>query len=521
MRQFYRDSQRAVRAGHAGQETCASRYNSACARTPRVALRHGSRRHHCARPGRPRRRARRRQGRVRRGRADRRARRDRSLSRSKPSYDQARVAALQTREPFARRRRAARISASAAAAACSISMHAAQVAVKQRVLEDALWHIGRVRPQMMLAPIHGLDVGLPPARAAVGAPRAQERRRAGRLSREEIELRRRHDELRGAARAHLRAAAGTARADRRDCRSTTACRRSSWRCGESDAGTGRRDGAAHPRSRCRPSDERDLLAFAAPASASSSGCSPQGPATVRPFGAARRNCRTRCPISTSRFAFEPTDFTQVNAEINRVLVRRAIGLLDPRPGERIADFFCGLGNFTLPIARRGAQVLGVEGNAALVRRAEANAAAQRPRRARPLRRPPTCSRRRPRVIAALGHARQGADRPAARRRDRAGQGAGRERGIARIVYVSCNPATLARDAAVLVNQNAATSLRAAGIANMFPHTAHVESIALFERGPRCRRGAKKRAPMRAPFIEPMPFAVSRADRRRSAAGSGC
>src|SRR5690606_32154301 len=74
-----------------------------------------------------------------------------------------------------------------------------------------------------------------------------------------------------------------------------------------------------------------------------------------------------------RMPFRPTDFTQVNARINEVLVRRAVRWLDPRPGERVADLFCGLGNFTLPIAARGAQVFGIEGNRALVERAAANA----------------------------------------------------------------------------------------------------------------------------------------------------
>jgi hypothetical protein len=69
-----------------------------------------------------------------------------------------------------------------------------------------------------------------------------------------------------------------------------------------------------------------------------------------------------------RIDFKPTDFTQVNHAVNRVLVRRALRLLDPQPGERIADLFCGLGNFTLPIARSGAEVLGIEGSPALVRR---------------------------------------------------------------------------------------------------------------------------------------------------------
>ena len=92
--------------------------------------------------------------------------------------------------------------------------------------------------------------------------------------------------------------------------------------------------------------------------------------------------------------FAPTEFTQVNRAINRVLVRRAMALLDPRPGERVADFFCGLGNFTLPIARRGAEVVGVEGSDALVARARENAAAQRPRRPHDASRARTCSRRR-------------------------------------------------------------------------------------------------------------------------------
>jgi 23S rRNA (uracil1939-C5)-methyltransferase len=171
-------------------------------------------------------------------------------------------------------------------------------------------------------------------------------------------------------------------------------------------------------------------------------------------------------------------------------------LLDPRPEERIADFFCGLGNFTLPIARSGAQVLGIEGSAALVARAKQNAAANGLDKD---------------SLSLQGRGGEGAAEFAAMNlfeiteagydqlgffdkllidppRDGAielvkslgfvdGRGANAPR---RIVYVSCNPATLARDAQVLVQIHGYT-LKAAGVMNMFPHTSHVESIAVFDK----------------------------------------
>ncbi|HSS46509.1 MAG TPA: 23S rRNA (uracil(1939)-C(5))-methyltransferase RlmD [Burkholderiales bacterium] len=183
------------------------------------------------------------------------------------------------------------------------------------------------------------------------------------------------------------------------------------------------------------------------------------------------------PEFAVRIAFQPTDYTQVNHPMNRMLVRRAMQLLDPRPGERIADLFCGLGNFTLPIARLGAEVLGAEGNAVLLQRAQQNAAQnglagkarfQVANLFEPAEASLGCGRfdkillDPPRdgaieVVKALA-----ADSPG------------------RIVYVSCSPATLARDAAVLVRVKG-YQLKAAGVVNMFPHTSHIESIALFER----------------------------------------
>jgi 23S rRNA (uracil1939-C5)-methyltransferase len=177
-------------------------------------------------------------------------------------------------------------------------------------------------------------------------------------------------------------------------------------------------------------------------------------------------------------AFRPTDFTQVNHAVNRVLVRRALRLLDPQPGERIADMFCGLGNFTLPIARSGAAVVGIEGSAALVERGRDSAVANGLIKnvlfdvANLF----ECTEA---SLAALGHfdkmlidpPREGAFELV----KALGEDAPR-----RIVYVSCNAATLARDAQHLVAIKGYRFV-SAGAVNMFPHTAHVESIAVFER----------------------------------------
>jgi len=176
--------------------------------------------------------------------------------------------------------------------------------------------------------------------------------------------------------------------------------------------------------------------------------------------------------------FSPLDFTQVNHGINRMLVRRALALLEPQQHERIADMFCGLGNFTLPIARSGAHVVGVEGASSLVERACANAALNG-LAANTGFQVANLFEATPESLARLG------------RFDKMLIDPPREGALAlvralgadaprRIVYVSCAPATLARDAAVLVHEQG-YRLRGAGIANMFPQTSHVESIALFER----------------------------------------
>ncbi len=205
----------------------------------------------------------------------------------------------------------------------------------------------------------------------------------------------------------------------------------------------------------------------------------KGPDSVKRFHPAEApGLDYRLPEFQVVMPFGPTEFTQVNAGVNRILVGRAVRLLDPLPGERVLDLFCGLGNFTLPLARSGAMVTGVEGSQTLVERARENAALNGLTAN-------TCFQ-----VANLFEATEDSlsllgpvdklliDPP----RDGAVEVVKSVGSISpkRIVYVSCNPATLARDAHILVHQQGYT-LKAAGVANMFPHTAHVESLALFER----------------------------------------
>jgi 23S rRNA (uracil1939-C5)-methyltransferase len=179
--------------------------------------------------------------------------------------------------------------------------------------------------------------------------------------------------------------------------------------------------------------------------------------------------------------FRPTEFTQVNHAVNRLMVERAVKLLDPKPNEKIADLFCGLGNFTLPIARSGAQVIGVEGSDALTTRASENAAANGLSAntsffaADLYTDQESAMKRVPKVAKMLiDPPRDGAVEVCKLLTREA------RPELKRIVYVSCSPSTLARDSDVLVNVNG-FRLVSAGVVNMFPHTAHVESIAVFER----------------------------------------
>jgi len=193
----------------------------------------------------------------------------------------------------------------------------------------------------------------------------------------------------------------------------------------------------------------------------------------------------RLPESDILMPYRPTDFTQVNHAINEVLVRRALALLAPQPTDRVADLFCGLGNFSLPLARRAREVVGIEGSQALVTRAADNAAANglaaKTRfRVQNLFEMEARSWRtlEPFDRLLIDPPREGALEVCKALADQMGEDVRFK--PQRVVYVSCNPATLARDAGILVNVGG-YRLSAAGAVNMFPHTSHVESIAVFER----------------------------------------
>jgi 23S rRNA (uracil1939-C5)-methyltransferase len=207
---------------------------------------------------------------------------------------------------------------------------------------------------------------------------------------------------------------------------------------------------------------------------------PKGPDSAYPFHPIDASELAYClPEFDLVMPFRPTEFTQVNHGINRMLVRRAIGLLDPRPGERIADFFCGLGNFSLPIARRGARVVGLEGSQGLVDRARENAV-RNGLGERTEFHVADLFQMTAEVYRAQGNFDKLLIDPPRDGAIELVKSLSEAAAPERIAYVSCSPATLARDAAVLVHQKG-YRLVAAGVANMFPHTAHVESIALFER----------------------------------------
>ncbi len=183
------------------------------------------------------------------------------------------------------------------------------------------------------------------------------------------------------------------------------------------------------------------------------------------------------PAFDVSLAFEPVDFVQVNGDINQRMVERAVELLDVRPTDRVLDLFSGIGNFSLPLARRTGAVLGIEGEASLVRRAAANAERNGIDNAEFL----------AVDLAAIDGSetwlKAGCDRLLLDPARTGAEAVVRRIGIIdpdRIVYVSCHPGTLARDAGLLVH-DAGYRLEAAGIIDMFPHTAHVESIAVFSK----------------------------------------
>jgi 23S rRNA (uracil1939-C5)-methyltransferase len=395
-----------------------------------------------------------------------------SSYRKKPNYEQAQVVAIRKHSPF---RVTPRCRWFGVCGGCSHQHldEAAQVAVKQRVLEDCFAHIGQVKPGSILPPVHGPTWGY---------------RTRARLSVRNVPKK-------GGVLVGFHERKSSYVADMTSCEVLP--RRISDllpRLRELVAGLSIRDRLPQIELAAGEdvdvlvlrileplsvADEQSLRAFA-DTHRVQFWLQPGGPDTAYPFYPLDApELSYRLPEFSLVMPFRPTEFTQVNHGINRMLIRRAMRLLDPRPGERIADFFCGLGNFSLPIARMGAFVLGVEGSSGLVARAVENAA-RNGLTGRSEFRVADLFQMTPQTYAALGHfdkllidpPRDGAIELVKSLPDAGAPN--------RIVYVSCGPSTLARDAAVLVHQKG-YRLISAGVANMFPHTAHVESIALFER----------------------------------------
>ncbi len=350
--------------------------------------------------------------------------------------------------------------------------HRAQVAYKQRVLEDALWHIGRVRPEQVLSPIYAQPWGY---------------RHRARLSA-------RYVRKKGGSLVGFRERQSSYVTDMDSCevlpprvsRLIPALRQLIDQLSiceqlpQIELAIGEPEIVLVFRVLAWPNeDDQSLLRAFAEQQQVQVWLQSKGPDTAAPFWPLNPPAlRYSLSEYALQFEFRPTDFTQVNHAVNQMLVRRALGLLQPQAGERVADFFCGLGNFTLPMARLGAQAMGYEGSAELIARARQNAqanglAAQTEFAAINLFDAKACA-----ALPSFAGGKVLLDPPREGAVELLKSFAGRE--PQRIVYVSCDPATLARDVGYLCG-SLGYDLRAAGIANMFPHTSHVESMALLER----------------------------------------
>lgn len=201
-----------------------------------------------------------------------------------------------------------------------------------------------------------------------------------------------------------------------------------------------------------------------------------GPASIRALDEGAAPLRYSVGTAGVSLEFGPADFVQVNREINDAMVAAALDELAPEPDDEVLDLFCGLGNFTLPLAKHARRVVGVEGDAGLTARGAANAASNGIDNTRfvtenlfdPARFGDWSAQHYARVL--LDPPRAGAREIVER------MAAWRAR---RVVYISCHPGSLARDAGILV-ETQGYKLLAAGVMDMFPHTTHVESIAVFE-----------------------------------------
>ena len=362
----------------------------------------------------------------------------------------------------------------------------AQVAIKQRVLEDNLWHLGKVKPDTLMRPIEGPTWGYRyRARLSVRFVHKKGEVLIGfheRKSRYVADMQVCH-----VLPPHVSAMLMPLRELIYGMDARETCPQIELDCGD--------EVTALVLRHLEPLSEDDiarLRAFAVQHGVQW-WLQAKGPDTVKLLDEGVPELSYSLPEFGITMPFKPTDFTQVNPHINRVLVTRALRLLDAQPHERVIDWFCGLGNFTLPIATTAGEVLGIEGSEALVTRSRENLARNQIGRERPLAPTQFVARNlfemTPGLLVSDGSAdkwlvdppREGAFALVKALADLHQQP--EQRGPwtppKRIVYVSCNPATLARDAGLLVHQ-AGYRCVAAGAVNMFPHTAHVESMAVFE-----------------------------------------
>ena len=354
----------------------------------------------------------------------------------------------------------------------------AQLAMKQRVLEDTLWHVGRVRPQMMLRPVAGT---------------AWQYRHRARFAV-------RYVAKKSAVLVGFHERASSYVADIRQCevvpkkisdllvplRELVSSLTLRERLPQIELAIGGSTIALVFRVLQPPSlADLDLMRQFGYTHAVGIWLQPAGPASAAPLDRDQpQYLELPLPEFGVTLPFLPTDFTQVNHHVNETLVSRVLRLLRPASTDTVADFFCGLGNFTLPLATRARRVIGIDGSASLIERASAAAksnaigdrtefavknlfeftlddwgalAARMKKIDKVVIDPPREG------AVALAQALSAPDSRASL--------------PASLVYVSCNPATLARDCNLLVN-HAGWTLRAAGVVNMFPHTSHVESLAL-------------------------------------------
>ena len=378
----------------------------------------------------------------------------------------------------------------------------AQVAIKQRVLEDNLWHLGKVKPETLLRPIEGPAWGYRyRARLSVRNVIKKGTVLVGfheRKSRYVADM-----QVCQVLPPHVSAMLMPLRALIASMQASDTIPQLELACGDSVTALVLRH--------MEPLSDGDiaLLRTFAAEHGVQWWLQSKGPDTVRLLDEGGAQLSYALPEFGITMPFKPTDFTQVNPHINRVLVSRALRLLDVQKSERVIDWFCGLGNFTLPLATQAREVLGIEGSEMLVARSHENFKLNQAQRqqGQALAATEFVARNLFEMTAAMLVADGTADKwlvdppregafalvkaLAEWEQSRIGaegtvplaelaEGAKDWTPPQRIVYVSCNPATLARDAEVLVHL-AGYRCTAAGMVNMFPHTAHVESMAVFER----------------------------------------